>query len=140
METREYTQALPVIDKDIFHIPPLSDKGTVHNNSRFLCSQHESSSAIFVRSSGLSSSFDYKDHLQYFLLGSMIYMGLRNWERALLFLEIVVISPTSSNVSMIQVEAFKKWILVSLLLKGQVRIAIPLSILGRYLTGSGRLY
>lgn len=47
-------------------------------------------------------------------------MGLKKWPRALLFLEIVITSPTSNNISMIQVEAFKKWILVSLLMKGSV--------------------
>lgn len=131
METRAFTKALPIIDSDIFHFPSISDKGAAYGNSRFLCSQHDSSSAIFAKSSGLSSSLDYKDHLQYFLIGAMIYMGLKNWERALLFLEIVVISPTSNNVSMIQVEAFKKWVLVSLLFKGQVSIPIMLSRFGK---------
>lgn len=131
METRAFTKALPIIDNDIFHFPSMSDKGAAHGNPRFLCSQHDTSFAIFTKSSGLSSSLDYKDHLQYFLIGAMIYMGLKNWERALLFLEIVVISPTSNNVSMIQVEAFKKWILVSLLFKGQVSIAVILRLFGK---------
>lgn len=52
----------------------------------------------------------------------MIYMGLKAWERALSFLEIVITSPAPHAVSMIQVEAYKKWVLVSLLLKGHVRI------------------
>lgn len=56
----------------------------------------------------------------------MIYIGLKDWERALLFLEIVIISPATLTTSMIQVEAYKKWVLVSLLLKGQVS-ALPLS-------------
>ena len=51
----------------------------------------------------------------------MIYMGLQNWERALLFLEIVVVAPQSNATSMIMVEAYKKWLLVGLLFKGEVR-------------------
>lgn len=50
----------------------------------------------------------------------MLYLGLREWERALLFLEVVIVAPTSNTASMIQVEAYKKWVLVGLLLKGKV--------------------
>lgn len=55
----------------------------------------------------------------------MIYIGLRDWERALLFLEIVIASPTINTTSVIQVEAYKKWVLVSLLLKGRVSLLYP---------------
>lgn len=50
----------------------------------------------------------------------MIYMGLKKWKRALHFLEIVIVSPVVNNVSKIQVDAYKKWVLVSLLYKGHV--------------------
>lgn len=55
----------------------------------------------------------------------MIYIGLRDWERALLFLEIVIASPAVNTTSFIQVEAYKKWVLVSLLLKGRVSLPSP---------------
>lgn len=47
-------------------------------------------------------------------------MALREWTRAILFLEIVLTAPTKSNASQIQVEAYKKWILASLLARGEV--------------------
>lgn len=50
----------------------------------------------------------------------MLYMGLKEWKKALLFLEIVMTSPVMNNASKIQVEAYKKWVLVSLLYKGFV--------------------
>lgn len=50
----------------------------------------------------------------------MVYMGIKDWEPAIFFLEIVVTHPTTGNVSMIQVEAYKKWVLACLLFKGQV--------------------
>lgn len=50
----------------------------------------------------------------------MIFMGLKKWKRALLFLEIVIMSPVVNNVSKIQVDAYKKWVLVSLMYKGHV--------------------
>ena len=50
----------------------------------------------------------------------MLYMGLKEWKKALLFLEIAMTSPVTNNASKIQVEAYKKWVLVSLLYKGSV--------------------
>lgn len=51
----------------------------------------------------------------------MTYMALKQWREALFFLEIVVVTPTSNNVtSMIQVDAYKKWVLVGLILHGRV--------------------
>ncbi|MCJ1468776.1 hypothetical protein MMC07_007406 [Pseudocyphellaria aurata] len=123
LEAREYYAAVPVLDKDIYHFPLSSDKGGVQINPRFWCSHHEQYSTFITNASGLSEKLDYRDHLQYFLFGAMIYIGLKNWERASLFLEAVIISPAPNTTSMIQVEAYKKWVLVSLLLKGR-----PLSI------------
>ena len=77
----------------------------------------------------------YQDHLTYFLYGAMLYLGLKNWKRALLFLEIVIVSPATNTASMIQVEAYKKWVLVGLLLKGRVRSSTRLATyLGYFLT------
>ena len=127
LEARDFYSALPVLNKDIYHFPLNSDKGGVHVNPRFWCSHHEPHSTFITIASGLSEKLDHRDHLQYFLFGAMIYIGLKDWERALLFLEIVIVSPATLTISMIQVEAYKKWVLVSLLLKGQVS-TLPLSL------------
>ena len=63
---------------------------------------------------------EYRDPLIYFLYSAMILMALKKWKRALLFLEIVITSPVVNYVSKIQVDAYKKWVLVSLLYKGYV--------------------
>ena len=47
-------------------------------------------------------------------------MALKRWDRALQFLEIVIMSPAHNTASMIQVEAYKKRVLVGLLHKGRV--------------------
>ena len=49
-----------------------------------------------------------------------MYIALREWKRAILFLEIVLIAPVKNHASMIQVEAYKKWVLVKLLAGGRV--------------------
>lgn len=71
-------------------------------------------------SSGLTTKLTHKDHLQYFLYGGMIYLGLKKWEKALHLLELAIAAPTTSSVSQIMVEAYKKWVLASLLGKGTV--------------------
>lgn len=84
------------------------------------CAHHESSSSYITSSNGLSAKLDYRDYLEYFLYGAMLYMGLQRWERALLFLEIVIMAPTNNTASIIMIEAYKKWVLVGLLLRGEV--------------------
>ena len=71
-------------------------------------------------STALSGTLKYQDYLEYFLYGAMIYMGLKEWRRAQLFLESAMVAPVAHNASKIQVEAYKKWILVNLLDKGKV--------------------
>ena len=130
LEAREYRIALPVLDNDIFHFPLPSDRGAVHVNPRHLCAHHDSRSTFLTVASGLSEKLDHQDHLQYFLLGAMIYIGMKNWVRALLFLDIVIMSPANNTTSMIQVEAYKKWILVGLLLRGHVSaVSFPFNFL-----------
>lgn len=120
LEARAYAAALPVLDKNIFYFPATTNKAGENNMSPFLCSNHTTSSTFITPDSGLSAKLDYHDHLQYFLFGAMIYMGLKDWKRALVFLETVLIAPIASNASKIQVEAYRKWVLVNLLHKGHV--------------------
>lgn len=120
LEARAYTAASPVLDHNIFHFPPTTNKLAENSMFPHLSSHHDSSSTFITPDSGLSAKLEYRHHLLYFLYGAMIYMGLKKWKRALLFLEIVIMSPVVSNVSKIQVDAYKKWVLVSLLYKGHV--------------------
>ena len=47
-------------------------------------------------------------------------MALKDWDKALLFLEIVLFTPTNNTASMIQVVAYRKWVLVCLIANGKV--------------------
>ena len=104
----------------IYYLPSATNKATDNNMFPYPSSKHESSSTYITQESGLSAKLDHRDHLLYFLFGAMLYMGLKEWKKALLFLEIVMTSPVTNNASKIQVEAYKKWVLVSLLYKGSV--------------------
>jgi COP9 signalosome complex subunit 3 len=70
--------------------------------------------------SGLSGKLSYQLYLEYFLYGAMIFMGLKKWDDALHFLHVVLAAPANHSVSMIMVQAYKKWVLVCLLAKGTV--------------------
>ena len=119
LKARAYDLALPILNNSIYHFPTASEKEKgLHLPP--LCASHLTSSTFITTGSGISEKLTYRDHLQYFLYGAMIYLGMKHWERALLFLEIVMTLPTLNTASLIQVEAYKKWILVNLLLRGHV--------------------
>lgn len=120
LEYREYNAALPILDKDIFYVPSFPNTDFIQVNPPFRCSSHDFSASFITTTSHLSEILDYTQHLKYFLYGAMIYIKLKIWGRALHFLEIVITCPTTNVASMIQVEAFKKWVLINLLANGQV--------------------
>lgn len=119
LAARAYTCALPILEKQICHIPISTGRspfGALH----ILCTEHESSLAFMNESTGLSSKPLGSDYLRYFLYGGMIYMALKQWDEALHFLGIVLSMPTTGSVSMIMAEAYKKWTLAGLLKSGKV--------------------
>ncbi|XP_066250443.1 COP9 signalosome complex subunit 3 [Euwallacea similis] len=67
-----------------------------------------------------SPQFDAKYFLLYYYYGGKIYLALRNLDRALYFFEVALTTPAHA-VSHIMLEAYKKFILVSLLLHGKVQ-------------------
>lgn len=74
-----------------------------------------------VTGPGLSNpQFDAKYFLLYYYYGGKIYLALRNLDRALYFFEVALTTPAHA-VSHIMLEAYKKFILVSLLLHGKVQ-------------------
>jgi COP9 signalosome complex subunit 3 len=61
------------------------------------------------------------DVLEYALLSGMVYIGLKNWGRARECLEMAVTYPSKdSSCSKVMTEAYKKWVLVRVLLDGKV--------------------
>ncbi|KAF1356541.1 hypothetical protein BDV97DRAFT_342071 [Delphinella strobiligena] len=109
-------QALPVLDKDIYNFPSDPIKGV---DDIPLCAHHETSATYITRSSGLAGDIAPADVQEYYLLGAQVYIGLRQWARATLFLELVLASPTSHVATPLMVEAYKKLILTTLLSTGQ---------------------
>lgn len=61
-----------------------------------------------------------QDYLEYFYYGSMIYIGNKQYEKAFDALSIVLTAPIQKAVSAIQLEAYKKYILISFIHYGEV--------------------
>jgi len=112
-----YREALPILETTIHSFPapkPLAVDG------QYLCSPHTDSSAYITEPSGFSEKLTAYDVHEFFLLGAMVYIALQQWEDAKLYLECVLISPSQGTASVLQVEAYKKWVLVGCILKGTV--------------------
>ncbi|THW64674.1 hypothetical protein D6D20_02636 [Aureobasidium pullulans] len=110
-------QALPVLDKDIYNFPSDPQK---HVDDRLPCAYHDLSATFITKPSNISASLTASDVHEYYLLGAHIYIGLRRYNRARLFLELVLSSPTQNVATPIMVEAYKKSILVSLISTGSL--------------------
>ncbi|OJD17945.1 hypothetical protein AJ78_01976 [Emergomyces pasteurianus Ep9510] len=119
LQSRSYLCALDILDKPICHFPTTSDKLFIKRSQLLPNQQHESSMSFITSASGLSGKINHRSYLEYFLYGAMVYVGLKRWDNALHFLEVVISAPTTNSVSMIMVEAYKKWVLLCLLEKGK---------------------
>lgn len=86
----------------------------------------------------IASSEDNQDATKYFLLyyyyGGMIYTAVKNYDRALYYFEVAISTPAMA-MSHIMLESYKKYILVSLILRGK-QINIPKyssQVIGRFM-------
>ena len=126
LEAKAYPEALPVLEKPITYFP-MKDKTGQNSLYPFLCSKHQDSSTFIKTDTDLSAKLSHQDILQYLLYGAMIFMAMKDWSQALLFLEGAIVAPVAGSASKIQVEAYKKWVLVNLLESGSVRLALSKS-------------
>jgi COP9 signalosome complex subunit 3 len=84
---------------------------------------HRDSSGYITLRSGLSDKIQISHVQEYFVLGGMVYLGLKKYKEALMLFEYVISSPSTGIVSALMVEAFKKWILVGCLVTGKVGLS-----------------
>lgn len=117
---RAYTHVLPILDRQVCHLPSPSNQGYHQYRHSLLCTEHAHNAALVFESSGLSAKLAYRDHLSYFLYGAMVYIVLKDWDNAIHWLTIVISSPITGPISKIMVESYKKWLLVNLLANGKV--------------------
>lgn len=108
--------ALPVIDKDIVYFPGMAN----HSTMTYLCNASLWPPEYINKENGLTNNLKTASVLEYDLLCGMIYCARKDWAKAQSAFERVISFPTrDQGTSKIMSEAFKKWILVSLLLNGR---------------------
>lgn len=113
----------PVISNPVVYFP--ADKEPASKENSFICDISLPTTSYITRASGLSSKLKYQDILEYSYCCGLIFIGMRNWEMAFVALEDAVTYPVRDGTcSKIMVEAYKKWILVGLLLRGKA-ISLP---------------
>ena len=111
------SQALPILDKNIFAYPQTLPKNVPVEP---LTTDYDLSNAFITSDSGFTEKIKPEHVLEYYLLGAHVYIGTRNFQRARLFLEHVMLHPTQHHTaSSLQVEAYKKWLLIGLLSEGK---------------------
>ena len=116
LESRAFNAATPVLEKHILYFPGLSHQP----KPKFICDLSLAPTQYVTASSGLTSKLKPVEILEYFYYSGMVYIGLRNWEMALECLENAVTYPAKEGaVSKVMAEAYKKWVLVGLLLEGK---------------------
>lgn len=116
LQARRPREALPLLDKDILHFP---HKEHPEIDTRPPCANHQHSCGYITRETEISGDITVLHVQEYYLLGSLVYIGVRDYERAKVFLELVLATPTLNQaVDLYMLEAYKKLILVGLVADG----------------------
>ncbi|KAF1916104.1 hypothetical protein BDU57DRAFT_573758 [Ampelomyces quisqualis] len=116
METRSYSAAEPILDNYIHSlpckIPAPAREGLEYSVP---CAHVATSGEYMHQGSGHTDKVTLADMQEYYLLGAMAYLGLRQFTKARQFLEYVLVVPTLNVANGVMLEAYKKWVLVSCL-------------------------
>jgi len=117
VESGLYRLALPILDRDIYSLPSDPVKGI---DELPLCADGQLSCTYITKASGITEELKLHHVQEYYMLGAQVYTGLRNYDRARLFLELALSVPTRDNaLNIYMVEAYKKLVLIGLLCQGR---------------------
>ncbi|CAG9804610.1 unnamed protein product [Chironomus riparius] len=138
------TQGIPVLTVAIEKIQLMESQLTpIHADLCQLClSSKVFKPALYfldVDVTTIAAAEDHQDSTtKYFLLyyyyGGMVYAAVKNYDRALYFFEVAISTPATA-MSHIMLESYKKYILISLILRGK-QITIPKyspQVIGRFI-------
>lgn len=122
LETRSYAAAEPILDNYIHslpsHIPAVVREGYEHSVP---CADVARSGEYIHRLSGHSDKVAIVDVQEYYVLGAMVYLGLRQFTKAQHFLEHVLVMPSANVANGLMLEAYKKWVLLNCLVSGEAK-------------------
>ncbi len=122
LEARSYAAAEPILDNYIHslpsHIPVAAREGFEYSVP---CADVTRSGEYIHRSSGHTEKVTFTDLQEYYILGAMAYLGLRQFTKAQHFLEHVLVMPSANVANGLMLEAYKKWVLLSCLVSGDAK-------------------
>ena len=121
LEARALQEALPILDKPILSFPSQKTKNIEEHP---LCASHSISSGYITQESGISTAVVVEVVYEYYLLGAMVYVGLRQWRKALTCLEHILVAPTQNMATGPMLEAYRKWVLIALLVDGKASLLL----------------
>lgn len=118
LEVQCFAPVVPIVEKTILYIPGASEQP----KPKYLSNTALSPPSYITPDSGITAKkLKVAEVLEYCFLVGMVYIGLRDWRNAKRCLEVAVSYPArETGCSKIMVEAYKKWLLVSLLFDGKV--------------------
>lgn len=121
MESKSYAAAAPILDNYI-HSLPSAIPATVRDGLEYSvsCADTASSGEFVHQKSGHSDKISLTDVQEYYVLGAMAYIGVRQFKEAQHFLEHVLVVPANNVANGLMLEAYKKWVLVSCLVDKSV--------------------
>lgn len=121
LETRSYAAAEPILDNYIHTLPPKIPNAVREGLEYSVPCAHVASSGEYIhQNSGHTDRVGLADIQEYYILGAMAYMGIRQFAKAQHFLEHVLVVPSANTANGLMLEAYKKWVLVSCLVEGTV--------------------
>ncbi|KAM0415753.1 hypothetical protein ACHAPT_013301 [Fusarium lateritium] len=107
--------ALKVLDRDITFFPGMAGQ----KDARILCDSKLAPTSYMSNETGLTDQIRSVTVLEYYLVSALCYISRRDWAKAQRALEHAITHPSKDKgVSKIMDEAYKKWLLVSLLKEG----------------------
>jgi COP9 signalosome complex subunit 3 len=121
METRSYAAAEPILDNYI-HSLPTKIPAAVREGLEYSvpCADIATSGEYIHQGSGHSDKVTLTDLQEYYLLGAMAYLGVRQFSKARHFLEYVLVAPSANVANGLMLEAYKKLVLVNCLVNSTV--------------------
>lgn len=116
METRSYAAAEPILNNYIHTLPAKIPDTILHGLEYSVpCEPIVSSGDYIHAGSGHTHKITLADVQEYYILGAMAYLGLRQFKKAQQFLEHVLVIPANNAANGFMLEAYKKWVLIGCL-------------------------